>query len=314
VTNPNDPYGIQKKVAEGAGALIDKPYEAPTLTPEQRIAATSGDTTAAHDIVRKTTGTGQEQYGDAADVGAEVSGYASDKVGDQSFLSGKGIGEYMSPHTKNVIGGMQDNAMRTMQQQRGALQAQHQMAGAGMGSRGALENAAMMGEVQRGLGQQVAGALEDSYAQAAGMKKYDMTSARDADKFNVKAGQTDQDIRLRGAEGMVSATDAGRDAAYTDAGMLSNVGAYKEGRDQTVIDEKMGDFYEERDWGENKLASAANIAGTNPTGSTTTTTGAPQHKKRDRFGRIITGAATGWLASGGSPWGAGAGALSGAVS
>ena len=307
VTNPNDPHGTIKKISEGANTLIDKEYVAPTLTPEERIAATSADTTAAHDIVRGTTGTGQDEFSDAADVGSDVSKYASDKVGDQSFLSGKGVDQYMSPHTANVIGGMQDNAMRTMQKQRGALQAQHQMAGAGMGSRGALENAAMMGEVQRGLGQQVAGALEDSYAQASDMKKYDMTSARDADKFNVTAGQTDQDIKLRGAKGMVDATKEGRDASYTDAGMLSNVGAYKEGRDQNVIDETMGDFYEERDWGENKLASAANIASTNPTGSTTTTTGAPQHKKRDKFGNIIAGAASGWLASGGNPWGAAVG-------
>ncbi len=93
--------------------------------------------------------------------------------------------------------------------------------------------------------------------------------------------------------------------------MLSGVGADVEGRDQNVLDEKMGDFYEERDWDENKLASAANIASTNPTGSTTTTTGAPQYRKRDKFGRIISGAASGWLASGGNPWGAVAGGVAG---
>jgi len=138
-------------------------------------------------------------YGEAAGVGKGVSGYTPEQVQQQSFLGGKGVDEYMSPHTANVIGGMQENAMRTMQKQRAALQAQHQMAGAGVGSRGALENAAMMGEVQRGLGQQVAGALEGSYTQAAGMKKSDMERAQQAQRYNQQAGLAGQDVRLRGA-------------------------------------------------------------------------------------------------------------------
>jgi len=164
VTNPNDPYGIQKKIAGGASDLIDKEYVAPTLTPEERIAATSAETLQARQGVQAMQGTGQTAYGEAAGVGKRISGQEIDPITGQSFLTGKGVDEYMSPHTANVIGGMQDQAMRTMQKQRGALQAQHQMAGAGIGSRGALENAAMSAEVQRGLGQQVAGALESSYA------------------------------------------------------------------------------------------------------------------------------------------------------
>jgi len=313
VTNPNDPYGIQKKIAGGASDLIDKEYEAPTLTPEERIAATSAETTQAREGVQAMQGTGQGAYGEAAGVGKSVSGYAPEQVQQQSFLGGKGVDEYMSPHTQNVIGGMQDNAMRTMQKQRGQLQAQHQMAGAGMGSRGALENAAMMGEVQRNLGQQVSGALEGSYAQAAGMKKSDMERAQQAERYNQQAGLAGQDVNLRGANAQIAGTNAGRNASAADINMLSGVGADVEGRDQNVKDETMGDFYEKRDWGENKLASAANIAGTQPTGSTTTTTGAPQHRKKDRFGRIIAGAASGWLASGGNPWGAAAGGLGGAL-
>jgi hypothetical protein len=311
VTDPNDPYGIQKKIAGGASDLIDKEYVAPTLTPEQRIAATSQQTLDARQGVQDMQGTGQTAYGEAAGVGKDVSGYTPEQVKEQSFLGGKGVDEYMSPHTSNVISGMQDNAMRTMQKQRGALQAQHQMAGAGMGSRGALENAAMSAEVQRGLGQQVAGALEGSYAQAAGMKQSDMERAQQAGRYNQQAGLAGQDVNLRGAGVQIAGTNAGRNASAADINMLSGVGADVEGRDQNVLDESMGDFYEERDWGENKLASAANIAGTMPTGSTTTTTGAPQHQKKDKFGRIIAGAASGWLASGGNPWGAAAGAAGG---
>jgi hypothetical protein len=311
VTNPNDPYGIQKKVAEGAGALIDKPYEAPTLTPEERIAATSAETTQAREGVQAMQGTGQGAYGEAAAVGKRISGQEIDPISGQSFLTGQGVDQYMSPHTSNVISGMQDNAMRTMQKQRNALQAQHQMAGAGVGSRGALENAAMSAEVQRGLGQQVAGALEGSYAQAAKMKQSDMEREQQRQRYNQMATGEQGRLNIAGAQEQRAGTAAGRDAAAADINMLSGVGADVEGRNQNVLDETMGDFYEERDWGENKLASAANIASTNPTGSTTTTTGAPQHKKRDKFGRIISGAASGWLASGGNPWGAVAGGVAG---
>ena len=135
-----------------------------------------------------------------------------------------------------------------------------------------------------------------------------------AQKYNQAAGLSAQDVRLRGAGTQIAGTKAGRAAAGEDIKMLAGVGADVEGHEQNVLDEKMGDFYEERDWGENKLASAANIAATNPTGSTTTTTGAPQHRKRDKFGRIISGAASGWLASGGNPWGAVAGGVGGFLS
>ena len=313
VTDPNDPYGIQKKIAEGAGALIDREYVAPTLTPEERIAATSAETLQARRGVQAMQGTGKTAFGQAADVGKRISGQDIDPISGQSFLTGQGVDQYMSPHTANVISGMQDQAMRTMQKQRGALQAQHQMAGAGIGSRGALENAAMSAEVQRGLGQQVAGALEGSYAQAAGMKQSDMAREQQRQRYNQMAATEEGRLQLAGAAEQRAGTRAGRSAAAADINMLSGVGADVEGRSQNVLDETMGDFYEERDWGENKLASAANIAGTMPTGSTTTTTGAPQHRKKDRFGRIISGAASGWLASGGNPYGAAAGGFAGAM-
>jgi hypothetical protein len=146
------------------------------------------------------------------------------------------------------------------------------------------------------------------------MKQQDMARAQQAARYNQQAGLAGQDVNLRGANAQMLATNAGRNASAADINMLSGVGADVEGRSQNVLDETMGDFYEERDWGENKLASAANIAGTNPTGSTTTTTGAPQHQKRDKFGRIISGAAAGWLASGGNPWGAAAGGFGAAIS
>jgi len=188
--------------------VMGQKYEA--YDPTQRFEGQSADTTQSFADVRGMQGRGQDAFTAAGKVGADVSGYTPEQVQQQSFLGGKGVDEYMSPHTANVIGGMQENAMRTMQKQRGALQAQHQMAGAGMGSRGALENAAMMGEVQRGLGQQVAGALEGSYAQAAGMKGQDMDRAQQAARYNQQAGLAGQDVNLRGAGMGIGAAQAGR--------------------------------------------------------------------------------------------------------
>ena len=199
VTDPNDPHGIQRAVALGAKDLINKEYEAPTLSPEERIAATSAETTQAREGVQAMQGTGQGAYGEAAAVGKKISGQTIDPISGQSFLTGQGVDEYMSPHTSNVISGMQDNAMRTMQKQRNALQAQHQMAGAGMGSRGALENAAMSAEVQRGLGQQVAGALEGSYAQAAKMKQSDMEREQQRQRYNQMATGEQGRLNIAGA-------------------------------------------------------------------------------------------------------------------
>ena len=311
VSNPNDPYGIQKKIAEGAKGLIDKEYEAPEMTPEQRIAGVSDQTTQARKMTQDMVGTGQQAFADAAGVGQQVSQYNPNQVQSGNFLQGQQVSDYMSPHTDNVIKGMQDNAMRTMQKQRGALQAQHQMAGAGVGSRGALENAAMAAEVQRGLGQQVAGALEGSYAQAAGMKQADMDRSMQAQRYNQQAGLAGQDVNLRGAQQQMAGTQAGRQAAAQDLGMVSQIGADVEGREQNILDEKWGDAQEKRNWGRDNLALASQISGTMPVGSTTTTTGAQQHQRKNRLGSALAGAASGWLASGGNPGGAAGGGAAG---
>ena len=308
-TRLDDPVEkLQNKVMTQAGALMDREYE--EYDPAQRFEGQSADTRQSFGDVRGMQGTGQQAFGEAAGVGKDVSGYAPEQVGQQSFLGGKGVGEYMSPHTANVIGGMQDNAMRTMQKQRGALQAQHQMAGAGVGSRGALENAAMMGEVQRGLGQQVAGALEGSYAQAAGMKQGDMAMEQQRQRYNQQAGLAGQDVRLRGAGQQVAATEAGRGAAAQDIDLLGRSGAAQEAYGQRDKDFAYDQFLEGRDWDKENLMLASNVLGGAPSGSTTTSS-RPMSKKKDRFGRAIAGAGAG---SAFGPWGAAAGGAIGFLS
>ena len=275
-----------------------------------RFAAQSADTQQAFKDIRGMQGRGQDAFTAAGKVGKDVSGYSPDDIKAQSFLGGKGVGEYMSPHTEKVIGGMQKAAMDTMAKQRGALQAQHQMAGAGMGSRGALENAAMMAQVQQGLGQQVAGALEGAYGQAAQMKQQDMQRQMQADQYNQAAGLQAQDVKLRGAGMGMGAAQAGRQAGYQDAEMLAKSGAQQEGYEQRDKDFAYDQWQEERDWDKNQAMFGANVLGGAPTGSTTTSQ-TPQYRKKGGLGGALMGGAMGFLSSGGNPYMAGAGALSG---
>ena len=299
---------FKEKVFDKAGGVMDQQYQA--YDPKQRFAGQSADTQQAFKDIRGMQGQGEDAFAAAGKVGADVSGYSPEQVKAQSFLGGKGVGEYMSPHTQNVIGGMQKQAMDTMQKQRGALQAQHQMAGAGMGSRGALENAAMMGQVQQDLGQRVAGAMEGAYGQAAQMKQQDMQRAQQAAQYNQAAGLQGQDLNLRGAGMGIGAAQAGRGAAAQDAQMLSQSGAQQEGYEQRDKDFAYDQHIEGRDWDKNQTMFGANVLGGAPTGSTTTSQ-TPQYKKKGGLGGALMGGAMGFLSSGGNPYMAGAGALSG---
>ena len=299
---------FKEKVFDKAGGVMDQQYQA--YDPKQRFAGQSADTQQAFKDIRGMQGQGQDAFTAAGKVGADVSGYSPEQVKAQSFLGGKGVGEYMSPHTQNVIGGMQKQAMDTMQKQRGALQAQHQMAGAGMGSRGALENAAMMGQVQQDLGQRVAGAMEGAYGQAAQMKQQDMQRAQQAAQYNQAAGLQGQDLNLRGAGMGIGAAQAGRGAAAQDAQMLSQSGAQQEGYEQRDKDFAYDQHIEGRDWDKNQAMFGANVLGGAPTGSTTTSQ-TPQYRKKGGLGGALMGGAMGFLSSGGNPYMAGAGALSG---
>jgi hypothetical protein len=255
-------------------------------------------------------GVGQTEYTKAGETATGVQDTSIDPITGQSFLTGKGVDEYMSPHTANVIKGMQDNAMRTMQMSRNQLGANAQMAGAGIGSRSAIEKGVMAGEVQRNLGQQVAGALEGSYAQAAGMKESDMDREQQRQRYNQMATGEEGKLRLAGAETGIRATDAGRKARYEDSTMLSRVGADVEGRDQRDKDFDYDEYLEGRDWDRNNTMFASNVLSGAPVG-TTTTNNNPMYKnsQTDRFGRAMAGAGAGWLTGG--PYGALAGGAMG---
>ena len=300
-------HEFRKDIYDRTIKVMDTPYE---KYGGDRFADASEDTLTAQTGVRDMQGVGQEAYTKAGETATGVQGTNIDPITGQSFLTGRGVDEYMSPHTANVIKGMQDNAMRTMQMQRNQLGADAQMAGAGTGSRSAIEKGVMAGEVQRDLGQRVAGALEGSYAQAAGMKEGDMTREQQRQRYNQMASSEEGRLRLAGAETGIRATDAGRKAGYEDVTMLSRVGADIEGREQNQLDFDYDEYIEGRDWDRGNVMLGSNVLSGAPVG-TTTTQNTPQYRNQrvDRFGRAIAGAGAGWLAGG--PYGALAGGAMG---
>ena len=293
---------FRDKVLGAASDVMDQEYV--KYDPEGgRFAEASDDTTTAQQAVRDMQGRGQGAYSSAGQTAQNIQGANIDPITGQSFLTGQGVDQYMSPHTQNVIGGMRDNAMRTMQMQRNQLGADAQMAGAGMGSRSAIEKGVMAGEVQRNLGQQVAGALEGSYAQASKMKEADMAREPQRQRYNQMAQTEEGRLQLAGAEAGIRATDAGRRAGYEDAQMLSRVGADIEGRDQNQKDFDYQQFLEGRDWDKNQAMFGANVLGGAPSG-TMTAQNTPMYRNQNLnpWGSAMSGAALGYTVGG--PYGA----------
>ena len=294
---------FRDKVLGAASDVMDQEY---VKYEDPRFAGPAKDTLDAQQGIRDMQGRGQGAYTSAGQTAQGVQGTNIDPITGQNFLSGQGVDQYMSPHTANVIKGMQDSAMSTMQRQRNQLGADAQMAGAGMGSRSAIEKGVMAAGVQKNLGQQVAGALEGSYAQASKMKQADMEREQQRQRYNQLARGEEGQLRLAGAETGIRATDAGRQAGYQDSTMLSRVGADIEGRDQNQKDFDYQQFLEGRDHWKNQAMFGANVMGGAPSG-THTAMNTPMYRNNalNPWGSAMSGAATGYMLGG--PWGAAVG-------
>ena len=282
-------HEFRQNIYDSATDVMDQEYSA---YDQERFADASDDTLTAQTGIRSLQGTGQTAYGEAGAVGKDVSGYSAEQVKGGNFLAGQGVDQYMNPHTKNVINANTDQAMKAMQMGRNQLGAQAQMAGAGMGSRSAIEKGVMAGEVMNNLNQQNYNALNQSYADASGQKRQDMAMNQASQQANQQAGLDAQRVRLQGAGAQVSATDAGRGAGYQDASALSQVGADIEGRDQNDKDFAYDQYMEERDWDRNNVSFGSNVLSGAPV-ETTTTQNNPQYRNKnvDRNGKVISGAA-----------------------
>ena len=276
-----------------------------------RFAAQSGDTMQSQQDIRGMQGRGQEAFNQAGQVGKDVSGYSADQVGQQSFLQGPSVQDYMSPHTTNVIQAAQQMGQENIQKN---LQDQYatntRALGGGAGSRAALENATVRLEGMKNIDRATQDLLEKSFGQASQQKRQDMTMDQQRQMANQQAGMQEQDIRLRGAQQQMGAADAGRQAGYQDAKMLSQSGAQQEGYDQRQKDWEYDQHLEERDWDKNNAMFLSNIAGAAPHGTTTTSTQAGGQSGKGGLGGALMGGIGGFLQTG-SPWGAAAGAIGG---
>jgi len=296
---------MRNKVLDKAEGVMNQEYQS---YDDPRFAGKSADTISAQQGVRDMQGQGQGAYSDAAGVGKDMSGYSAEQVGGGNFLSGQGVDKYMNSHTNAVIGGLQDNAMKSMQMGRNQIGASSQMAGAGMGSRAALEKGAMAGEVMSNLNQQTGQLLNQSYADASAQKRQDMQMDQNAQKYNQAAGISAQGVRGQGADLQMAGTNAGRGAGYQDAQALSQVGADAEGRAQNQLDFDYQQFGEKRDWDKNQAMFGSNIVSGAPTGQSGFQTNPKQKNKL--MGAVGAGLGA-FGASGGNPYiGLGVGAAS----
>lgn len=284
---------MRQKVFDKAEGVMDQEYSA---YEGDRFAGASGDTKTAQQGIRDMQGQGQGAYGDAGKVGQAATGYNAQQVGGGDFLAGKGVDQYMNPHTSNVIGGLQDQAMKSMQMGRNQIGASSQMAGAGMGSRAALEKGAMAGEVMSNLNQQTGQLLNQSFADASAQKRADMQMNQDAQKYNQSAGMDAQRLRMAGADQMANMADRSRGASAQDAQMLSQVGADIEGRDQNQKDFDYQQWGEERDWDKNQAMFGSNIVSGAPTGQNVTQNNPMQ--KGNKLGSALGAGLSGWASTG----------------
>lgn len=91
-------------------------------------------------------------------------------------IAGTNMGQYMNPYQQNVIGGLQTEAQRAMQLGANQLGAQATRAGAFGGSRQAIAQGQMMGDVMRNLNQQTGQLMYSGYNQAQNLAQQDITN------------------------------------------------------------------------------------------------------------------------------------------
>jgi hypothetical protein len=115
-------------------------------------------------------------------------------------LSRTSMTPYMNPYTQNVIGGLQQEAQRSAQMATNQLGAQATAAGAFGGSRQAIAQGQMMGDIQRGLNQQTGQLLQSGYGQAQAAAQQDIANRLAAQQFNVTSGLSGAQQRLGAAQ------------------------------------------------------------------------------------------------------------------
>lgn len=271
----------------------------------ERFAAQSIDTQRAMQAVRDLQGRADAGYQQAQGVAGQVGAYDPRQVGAQSFLQGPSVAQYMSPHDRAVIGGMQKQAMDNMARQSAAISANAEMAGAGTGDRAAIERGTMRAQHLSNLDAQTAALLNQSYGQAAQMKQADLQRNLAQQRLNQAAGLQGQALNLQGARALGDLTGAGQMAGYRDTQALARTGAAEEGYAQRQKDWDYQQWLDAQNWDKNQMSWGANLLAGSPSGQSSTTE-TPMYRNRNHLGGAMTGAATGAMMTPATPWVGGA--------
>ena len=239
----------------------------------KRFADPSKDTLQAHDQVRDMQGRGQGQYTKAAGVGGDVSGYQARGTDRQSFLQGPKIQDYMGDQTTAVMDAMGRRGRQNIRQSLNELGAgENRALGGSFGSRGELMKGTAIAEGNQAIMDAQTQYLDKAFADAAARKQADMQMEATRQTTDADRDLSAQDVKLRGANTMIGATDAGRRAGIEDTNLLSKVGSDIEGREQNQLDFDYDEFVGERDHLKNQTSWLSNITAAAPGGQTGTST------------------------------------------
>ena len=201
-------------------AVAQRPYDE---YQGDRVAAFSGDQTAAQDAVRGMQGQTASALGGLGSRASEIGNYTPQTVTagslPQTDLSG-----YMNPYLQNV----EQTSLAALEQQRQqASQATgdaFQKAGAYGGSRQAVAQGVLDAQSARAAGEMSAQLRSQGYQQAAQLAETDIGRAFTAAQSNQQAGLNGAQMRLAGLNAAGNLAAAGQQANLTDINALSQSG------------------------------------------------------------------------------------------
>jgi hypothetical protein len=232
----------------------------------------------------------QAQRGALAGTGAGM-GYSPQQV-TAGQLAGTNLAPYMNPYQQNVIQGLQTEAQRASQLAANQLGAQATRAGAFGGSRQAIAQGQMMGDIQRGLNQQVGQLLQSGYGQAQSAAQQDIANRMAAQQFNVQSGLSGAQQRLQAAAQLGALGGQSFGYGQQIQSGLAQQGQMQQALQQAIIDAAKGQFAGYTGAPATSLGYVATTLGAAPAPTSSTSSG-QQQQSTGIFDALTSGALLG---------------------
>jgi hypothetical protein len=188
------------------------------------------------------------------------------------------MGQYLNPYTQNVIGGLAQEAARGMQMGANQLGAQATKAGAFGGSRQAIAQGQMMGDIMRGLNQQTGQLLSSGYQQAQNVAQQDLNRRLQAQQLNQAADMQAAQQRMQAAAQLGALGQQSFGYGQQIQGGLAQQGQMQQAINQALIDAAKGQFAGYTGAPATSLGYMGNALGTAPTPTSTTGTGSQSNQ------------------------------------